>query len=123
MTPAADAPPTPDPDGPPAAAGDREEAVLAALDEVEDPHIPASLVDLEMVVDVAVEDGRARIELTYPCLGCPAYTMIQDDVREAATGVPGVAEARVEVVWEPGWSKADLAPEVRDRVQRWGVGL
>jgi metal-sulfur cluster biosynthetic enzyme len=99
------------------------EAVREALDAVEDPHIPASLVELEMVVDVAVDDGRARVELTYPCLGCPAYGMIQDDVRQAATSVPGVDEAEVEVVWDPVWSKSDLSDDVREKVQRWGVGL
>jgi len=47
--------------------------IWAALAEIPDPEIPVvSLVDLGVVRNVALEDGRVRVDFTPTFLGCPA---------------------------------------------------
>ena len=57
--------------------------VWDALAEIPDPEIPVvSLVDLGVVRDVAVEDGRVRVDFTPTFLGCPALEVMRDAIDE-----------------------------------------
>lgn len=94
-----------------------------ALDGIPDPHIPVSLVEMGMIYGVVAEDGRVSVELTYPCMGCPAYDMIQNDVRSCLRVVDGVEAVDVEVVWDPPWSKERLSSGVREEMREAGIGL
>jgi len=113
----ADSPLGPDEDASPT-----ELAVWDALDGVPDPHLPLSLVEMAMIYDVAVEDDAATVEITFPCMGCPAYEFIHDDVRTACRDV-GVSEVEIDVVWDPIWSK-DMMPEgAKESLRASGIGI
>lgn len=109
--------------GPDETATGLERELWAAIDEVPDPHMPVSIVELGMVYDVRADDGAVTVEMTYPCLGCPAYDMIQDDVREAVRAFEAVDAVEIEIVWDPVWSKDRLAPAVREQLADWGIAL
>lgn len=88
--------------------------LLAALEEVLDPEMPCSIVDLGLVYEARLEDGCARIVLTYTAIACPAREMIEDDVRARLLRVPGVRSVEIEVVWNPPWTKERLTPRGRE---------
>lgn len=90
---------------------------------VEDPHIPVSIVELGMIYDVRERDGDVTVEMTYPCMGCPAYGMIQDDVAECLLEVDGVEDVSVEVVWDPVWSKDRLDQATREKLRGAGTAI
>lgn len=100
-----------------------EAEIWETLDGIPDPHLPISLVELAMVYGIDYENGNVRVEITFPCMGCPAYEFIQDDIRGALRLVEGVDTIDVEVVWDPVWSKEFLTDEVRERLRRSGIGL
>ena len=100
-----------------------EAAVWATLDEIPDPHLPISLVELAMIYDVQIEAGHVDVELTFPCMGCPAYDFIHDDIRGALRLVDGVDTVDIDVVWDPIWSKDLLDDEVRAKLHESGIGL
>jgi Iron-sulfur cluster assembly protein len=55
--------------------------VWDALGEIADPEIPViSLVELGVVRDVEVENGRVRVEFTPTFLGCPALEVMRDQM-------------------------------------------
>ncbi len=106
-----------------AGATDFEEQLWAVIDEIPDPHIPVSLVEMAMIYDVEADDGHVRVEMTYPCMGCPAYDMIQNDITSCLTVLDGVDQVDVEVVWDPVWSKDMLTQEVRNKMREAGISL
>ena len=115
----ADSPLGPDEDASPT-----ELAVWDALDGVPDPHLPLSLVEMAMIYDVSVDEvgDAATVEITFPCMGCPAYEFIHEDVRTACRDV-GVSEVEIDVVWDPVWSK-DLMPEhAKESLRASGIGI
>jgi ATP-binding protein involved in chromosome partitioning len=59
--------------------------VLEALRPVQDPELHRSIVDLDMVRDVAVDAGRVSLEVTLTVAGCPLRNEIDRRVREALT--------------------------------------
>ena len=95
------------------------EDVWAALTEVPDPEIPViSVVDLGVVRDVEVEDGRARIEFTPTFLGCPALEVMREQMAERVRGLG--LEAEVDVILDDSWSTDRITPEGREKLRRAG---
>ena len=91
-----------------------------ALSEVFDPEYPISLVDLGLIRGVEVEGAKAKITLTYTCLGCPAMDIIQDDINDRLLEMEGIDEVDIEVVWET-WSRKDITPLGRKQLKDVGV--
>ncbi len=68
------------------------DAVRASLGRVIDPEIRRPITELDMVRSVAVEGGRATVELVLTIIGCPAADTIERDVRAAVLGTPGITD-------------------------------
>lgn len=80
--------------------------IIKALSKVFDPEIPVNIYDLGLIYDVIVDAaGVAGIRMTLTAPNCPAAQVLPGQVRAAAAGVPGVTEAKVDVVWEPPWDR------------------
>ena len=96
-----------------------EDGVERALQAVEDPELPVSIVDLGMVCAVTVSAGAAVVELVPTFLACPALWLVESEVRERATGVPGVTQCQV--IWRPGgWTGADVTEAGRAALGQGG---
>lgn len=96
-------------------------ALWDALREVTDPEIPISVVDMGLIVDLKMQDGKVALKLTFTAMGCPAMDFIMDDIRERLLKEPGVREVALEVVWDPVWTKARLSEEGIDIMRTWGI--
>jgi metal-sulfur cluster biosynthetic enzyme len=76
-----------------------------ALKVVEDPEIGINVVDLGLVYDISLSDeGNAHIVFTLTSMGCPVGPMIEQELKDAASGVEGVREVTTELVMKPAWS-------------------
>jgi len=80
--------------------------IIAALSKVFDPEIPVNIYDLGLIYDVIVDaSGGVGIRMTLTAPGCPAAQILPGQVRDTVARVPGVADAKVDVVWEPPWDR------------------
>lgn len=104
-------------------AGERSGELLAALEEIFDPEMPCSIVDLGLIYDARVANGDARVVLTYTAIACPAREMIEGDIRERLLRVPGVRSVEIEVVWSPPWTKERLTARGRELLLASGYSL
>jgi metal-sulfur cluster biosynthetic enzyme len=98
-----------------------EARLWVALQDVEDPEIPISVVGMGLIVAIAFEAGVVDLKLTYTAMGCPAMDFIQDDIRERLLQEPEVAEVRIEVVWDPVWTRAMIREDARAAMRRLGI--
>jgi len=96
-------------------------ALWDALRDVMDPELPISVVDMGLIVDLSQQDGIVDIKLTFTAMGCPAMEFIMDDIRARLLQEPGVREVRLEIVWDPVWTKARLTEEGIEIMRTWGV--
>jgi metal-sulfur cluster biosynthetic enzyme len=94
-----------------------------ALEEVNDPEFPMSIVDMGLVYGVTQENDRARVQITFTAMGCPAMDMILDDVRARLLREPGVHEVQIEIVWDPPWNKTHLSERGRELLKMWGIAV
>jgi FeS assembly SUF system protein len=80
--------------------------VIDAIRSVYDPEIPVNVYDLGLVYDIAIDaEGKAAIKMTLTAPNCPAAGILPGQVAEAARSVAGIADAVVEIAWEPQWGR------------------
>ena len=83
-----------------------EEQVVEALRGVYDPEIPVNIYDLGLIYALDIDgDGVVNIAMTLTAPGCPVAQTFPGTVECAVKCVPGVNDARVELVWDPPWTK------------------
>jgi metal-sulfur cluster biosynthetic enzyme len=98
-----------------------EARLWLALKDVEDPEIPISVVGMGLIVSLAYADGVVDLELTFTAMGCPAMDFIQDDIRERLLQEPEVQEVRIEIVWDPVWTRKMIREEARETMRGLGI--
>lgn len=122
-----DTPPTPDATqdtaglvADPAKTAELREAIQQALKTVFDPEIPVDIWELGLIYDLFVTaDAVAAITMTLTAPGCPAAQILPGQVADAARSVPGVTDAKVDVVWEPGWTKDRMSDAAKLQLGLW----
>ena len=95
-----------------------EQLVWKQLRTCFDPEIPINVVDLGLVYDAVVshrEDGERLVEIrmTLTAPGCGMGDILVDDVRTKLELIPTVAEADVELVFDPPWNRSMMSDAAR----------
>jgi FeS assembly SUF system protein len=94
--------------------------IVAALKTVHDPEIPADIYELGLIYKVDIDDDRAvAIDMTLTTPNCPAAADLPGQVENAVAGVPGVREAKVNIVWDPPWDQSRMSDEARTVLDMW----
>ncbi len=103
-------------------AGPLDEArILRALKNVYDPEIPVNVVDLGLIYELQIRPlvaggSAVDVQMSLTAPGCGMGQIIADDVKSRIEALPGVAQARVEVIWEPPWSPQRISPAGRAKL-------
>jgi FeS assembly SUF system protein len=88
--------------------------IVAALKTVYDPEIPADIYELGLIYKVEIDDDRnVAIEMTLTAPGCPVAGEMPIWVENAVSAVPGVAQTKVEIVFDPPWDQSRMSDEAR----------
>ena len=91
-----------------------EEEIVKALKSVYDPEIPVNIYDLGLIYKVDISDGgQVVIEMTFTAPNCPAADFNIDDVCQKIESIEGVESARVNLVFEPEWTKEMMSEEAK----------
>ena len=87
--------------------------ILEAIKVVVDPEIGISIVDLGLVYDIAVEDGVAQVTYTLTSMGCPVGPLIEAQMQQVVSLLPGVESAEFTMVFKPPWSPEMMSDEAK----------
>ena len=98
-----------------------EQDVLSALKSCYDPEIPVNIVDLGLIYSVvfaATADDKqdVTVDLTLTSQGCPEHVNISAQVKSRLEQLPGIRDAKVNVVWTPPWTPERLSPDARKQL-------
>ena len=94
--------------------------IVGALKTVYDPEIPADIYELGLIYKVDIDDERmVKIDMTLTTPNCPAAAELPAQVENAVAGVPGVREAKVNIVWDPPWDPSRMSDEARTVLNMW----
>jgi FeS assembly SUF system protein len=94
--------------------------IIEALSTVFDPEIPVNIWELGLIYDIIVDaSGVAGIQMTLTAPGCPAAQSLPVEVANKVRAVPGVTDARVDIVWEPAWTKDRMSEAAKLQLGLW----
>ena len=99
-----------------------EDIVREALKTVIDPEINFSVIDLGIIYGISIENAgkKIRITMTLTSPTCPYGAILAKQVEQTLKALPGVAEAEVQLVWQPPWEPHTMASdEVKDKMGIW----
>lgn len=95
-------------------ASELENGIVEALKQIFDPEIPVNIYELGLIYDIDIQPaGTVQIKMTLTAPGCPVAGSLPGEVRDRVEGVPGVASADVELVWEPFWNPSMMSEAAR----------
>ena len=90
--------------------------MIAAIKTVYDPEIPVNIVDLGLVYSCEKDEQKdgthhVDVKMTLTAPGCGMGPVIAEDARSKIMTLPGVSNAKVEVVWDPPWNQDMISEE------------
>jgi FeS assembly SUF system protein len=80
--------------------------IVEALAKVFDPEIPVNIYELGLIYDIDVDaEANVRVRMTLTAPACPSAQVIPLDAERRIREVDGLKDVKVEVVWDPPWTK------------------
>ena len=98
-----------------------EAAAWKILEDVTDPEIPVvSLIEMGIIRAVRVDGEQITVKMTPTFSGCPALTVMIEDIERALRGA-GAAAVEVKTVLSPPWSSDWITASGRAKLKAFGL--
>ena len=86
--------------------GELRQQVIQALRTIYDPEMPVNIYELGLIYEVkADEAGFVSVRMTLTAPNCPVAGTLPPEVEAKVRGVPGVIGAKLDLVFDPPWTK------------------
>ena len=80
--------------------------IIAVLCTCFDPEIPVNIYELGLIYELEISpESSVAVRMTLTSPACPVAGSLPGEVQRKVQTVPGVAAARVDLVWDPPWDK------------------
>jgi FeS assembly SUF system protein len=90
------------------------EKIVRALKTIYDPEIPVDIYELGLIYDVFVnEDNDVKVIMTLTTPNCPVAESMPLEVEEKVKSINEVNNAKVELTFEPAWTKDLMSEEAK----------
>lgn len=89
------------------------EEVDEVLKKCYDPEIPVNVLDLGLIYDVNVDEEKINVRMTLTAPGCGMGPMIAENVKSQLMTLPGIKDARVELVFDPPWNPEMMSEDAK----------
>lgn len=97
-----------------------EAELTEALKTVYDPEIPVDIYELGLIYEYDIgSDGAVDIKMSLTAPACPVAGEMPGMVAQAVAGVDGFGEVKVELVWDPPWTKDRMSEEAKVALDMW----
>ena len=88
--------------------------LIGAIKTVYDPEIPVDIYELGLIYKIDVSDDRdIDIDMTLTAPGCPVAGELPQWVSDAVSSVDGVGDVKVNLVFDPPWSRDMMTEEAQ----------
>ena len=94
--------------------------IVNALSTIYDPEIPVNIFELGLVYDIFVDQNSVvGVIMTLTSPGCPVAQTLPIEVANKLKAIPGVSDAKVDIVWEPEWTKDRMSDAAKLQLGMW----
>lgn len=79
--------------------------ILKKLEEVIDPELNISIVDLGLIYDIKIKKNQIKIKMTLTTIGCPLFSIIEEDIKNKISELGFNKEKIIiELTFDPPWT-------------------
>lgn len=92
----------------------RTEPYWQELNKVIDPEINLGVVDLGLIYDVKIKNGKATITMSLTTPACPYGPTLLKQIEDRMRLYHDVKFVKINIVWDPVWNQEFIDPDIRD---------
>jgi FeS assembly SUF system protein len=90
------------------------EKIVRVLKTIYDPEIPVDIYELGLIYDVFVnEENHVKVLMTLTTPNCPVAETLPLEVEDKVRSIEEVVEAKVELTFDPPWTKDLMSEEAK----------
>ena len=90
------------------------EDIIGVISQIYDPEIPVNIYELGLIYDVKISDDYdVMIEMTLTSPNCPVAESLPLEVEEKVKAIDVIKNAKVNIVFEPPWTKEMMSEEAK----------
>lgn len=94
-----------------------EAQAIELVRTVYDPEIPVDIWELGLIYGIEVApDGTVSVKMTLTSPMCPSAQELPVEVEQKLRSIPGVVDVKVDIVWEPMWTKDMMSETAKLRL-------
>ena len=91
-----------------------EEEIIKEIKKVFDPEIPVNIYDLGLIYNLDIDkNNNITIKMTLTTPNCPVAGSMPESVGKAVSEIEGISSIKVELVWEPKWTKDMMTEDAK----------
>ena len=91
-----------------------EKEIIKQIKTVFDPEIPVNIYDLGLIYKLEIDKkNNIIIKMTLTTPNCPVAGSMPESVGRAVSEIEGISSIKVELVWEPKWSKDMMTEDAK----------
>ncbi len=90
--------------------------VRSSLESVIDPELGINVVDLGLIYNIQIEDGKISVDMTLTTRGCPMAGMLAGSVEQALRESFPDSNVEVSLVWDPPWTPDMLSSDAKEQL-------
>ncbi|MFA5381671.1 MAG: metal-sulfur cluster assembly factor [Candidatus Micrarchaeia archaeon] len=95
-----------------------KEQVIEKLKTVFDPHIPISVYDLGLILDIKIQNEfNVYIKMTFTTHACPMKQLIAQKIEENIKEIKGVKEVVIDISYDVKWTPNMINSEFRKNME------
>ncbi len=91
-----------------------EDVIISVIKTIFDPEIPVDIYELGLIYDVRIDkEFNVAVDMTLTSPSCPVAETLPVEVEEKIAGIEQVKSAKVQVVFDPTWTKDMMSEEAQ----------
>ncbi|MGA9859808.1 MAG: metal-sulfur cluster assembly factor [Solirubrobacteraceae bacterium] len=87
--------------------------VTDALRDVIDPELGLDFVELGLIYNVEVDEGRVLVTYTLTSPGCPIGPQVSEQIEEFVSELDGVQDVQSTMTFTPPWSPDRMSEDAK----------
>lgn len=93
-----------------------KKVVTNKLDQVLDPELGISIVDLGLIHDILIKGKDISVLMTLTFPGCPLASVIQKEAEEKLKKIDGVGKINVALTFDPPWDSSKITESAKEKL-------
>jgi len=91
-----------------------KQEIIIKIKKIFDPEIPVNIYDLGLIYKLEIDKkNNIAIKMTLTTPNCPVAGTMPESVGKAVSEIEGISSIKVELVWEPKWSKEMMSEDAK----------